>query len=162
MLSIQDVPNLLVTQGNEILAIPSRLDIEIKQVSQHRNRDGNDQSDSGDNVQILGRMVRVGKDQMITLAEGGMVKLQQFVNQVGRLKAEAKWHVFLGNIWGCLQNHITEKMQDVRSLVNEDVGRKLDGMYEMYWVDIGGLMLKFQESRIVLEMGMGGSCEGSG
>ena len=60
MLSIQDVPNLLVTEGIEILAIPNKLDMEIKQVLQQRNKDGHDQSDNVDNVQILERMVCVG------------------------------------------------------------------------------------------------------
>ena len=46
-----------------------------------------------------------------------------------------------------LLNRITEKMQEMRSLVNEDVQMKLDGMCEMYRVDIRGLMLNFQESR---------------
>ena len=54
-----------------------------------------------------------------------------------------------------MQNYITEKMKEVRSLVNEDVQRKLDGMCEMYRVDIRGLMLNFLESHIVLERDMG-------
>ena len=61
-----------------------------------------------------------------------------------------------------MQNHITEEMQEVRSLVNEDAQRKLDGMCEMYREDIRGLMLNSQESRKVSEMDMGGSCERSG
>ena len=51
-------------------------------------------------------------------------------------------------------NQITDKMQEMRSLVNEDVQRKLDGMCEMYRVDIRGLMLNSQESHQVLERDM--------
>ena len=54
-----------------------------------------------------------------------------------------------------MQNHITEKMQEVISLVNEDVQRKLDGMCETYTVDVRGLMLEFQESHIVSGRDMG-------
>ena len=45
-------------------------------------------------------------------------------------------------------------MQEMRSLVNEDVRRKLDGVCEMYRVDVRGLMLNFRESRQVLERDM--------
>ena len=82
MLSIQDVPNLLLTEGNGILAIPNKSDIEIKQASQQRKQDGHDQG-VGD-VQILERVVRERRNQMIALSEGGMMKLQQCVNQVER------------------------------------------------------------------------------
>ena len=55
MLSIQDVPNLLVKEGIGILAIPNKLDIAIKQVLQQCRQDGHDKSDNVDNVQILER-----------------------------------------------------------------------------------------------------------
>ena len=59
---------------------------------------------------------------MITLDEGGMVKLQHRVNQTERLKAVGGWHLFFWGIFGgCAQNHITEEMQEVRSMVGEDV-----------------------------------------
>ena len=53
MFSIQDVPNLLVTEGIGILAIPNKLDIEIKQVLQQCKQDGHGQSDNVGNVQII-------------------------------------------------------------------------------------------------------------
>ena len=56
MSSIQDVPNLLVTEGNEILAIPNKLDIEVKQVLQQCKQDGHGQG-VGD-VQIIERAAR--------------------------------------------------------------------------------------------------------
>ena len=65
---------------------------------------------------------------MITLAGSGMVKLQQCVNQAERMKAGGKWNLLLGNIWGCIMDQITAKMQEMGSLVNEDVQRKLDGL----------------------------------
>ena len=52
-----------------------------------------------------------------------------------------KWHLFRGDISGCAQNQITEEIQEIRSLVNEDVRMRLGGMCEMYRVDIRGLML---------------------
>ena len=61
MLSIQDVPNLLVKEGIGILAIPNKSDIEIEQVLQRCKLDGHDQSGNVDHVQILERMVRAGK-----------------------------------------------------------------------------------------------------
>ena len=79
MFSIQDVPNLLVTKGIGILAIPNKLDIEIKQVLQQCKQDGNGQGDNVDNVQIVGRMANGSKNQMITLSESGMAKLQKCV-----------------------------------------------------------------------------------
>ena len=45
-------------------------------------------------------------------------------------------------------------MQEMRSLVKEDVQRELDGMREMYRVDRRGLVLNFQESHLVLERDM--------
>ena len=98
MPSIQDVPNLLLTEENGILALPNKLDIETKRVLQQCKQDGHDRGVG--NVQILERVVRESRNQMITLDEGGMMKLQQCVNQAERLKAGEKWHVFLGNIWG--------------------------------------------------------------
>ena len=67
--SIQDVPNLLLTEGNGISAIPNKLYIETKQVLQQCKQDGHDQGVG--NVQILERMVRESRNQMITLSEGG-------------------------------------------------------------------------------------------
>ena len=77
-----------------MLAIPSRLYIEIKQVVQHWNQDGHGQNDNFDNVQIIERMVCGGKKEMIALAEGGLMKLQQCVNQVERQKAGEMAHIF--------------------------------------------------------------------
>ena len=77
---------LLGAEGKEMLAIPSRLYIEIKQVVQHWNQDGHGQNDNVGNVQILERMVRGGKNETIALYEGGLMKLQQCVNQVARQK----------------------------------------------------------------------------
>ena len=58
MLSIHDVPNLLVEEGIGILEIRNKSDIEIKQVSQQCKQDGHGQSDNVENVQILERMAR--------------------------------------------------------------------------------------------------------
>ena len=96
MSGIQDVPNLSLTEGNGILAIPNKLDIEVKQVLQQCKQDGHDQGVG--NVQILERVVCGGSNQMITLAEGGVAKLQQCVNQAERLKGEENgmyfWRIF--------------------------------------------------------------------
>ena len=58
MSSIQDGPNLLLTEGNGILAIQNKLDIETKQVLQQCKQGGRDQGVG--NVQILERVVCVG------------------------------------------------------------------------------------------------------
>ena len=94
MSRIHDVPNLLLTGGNGILAIPNKLDIEIKKVLQHRKQDGHGQGVG--NVIILERAVCVSRNQMITLAGCGMVKLQQCVNQAERLKAGEMACIFGG------------------------------------------------------------------
>ena len=63
-------------------AIPDRLDIEIKQIIQHWDQEGNGQNDNGGNVQILERAARGSKKQMVALADGGFQKLQQRGNQI--------------------------------------------------------------------------------
>ena len=65
------------------------MNIGIRQILQQCNQDGHGQSESGGNVQILERMARGSKEQMITLAEGGMMKLKQMcINQADGKKAE--------------------------------------------------------------------------
>ena len=59
-----------------------------------RDQEGNGRNDGGGNVQILERAVCVGKDQMITLAENGMKKLQQGIDQAERHSAEEKMACF--------------------------------------------------------------------
>ena len=58
---------------------------------------------------------------MITLREGGLVKLQQGVNQAERQKLEYKRNLFLKNVWGCMQSQITERMQELGSFLKQDV-----------------------------------------
>ena len=108
MLSIKDVPNLVAEEGSGILAIPGRLDKEIKKIIIQRKQDERGKNREVCNVQILERMVCGCKNQMITLREGGLVKLQQGVNQAERQKLEYKRNLFLKNVWGCMQSQITE------------------------------------------------------
>ena len=125
MLSIQDVPGLLEIEGKEILAIPTRIESELRQVILQRGQGTHDRSDGGDNVQILERVAFVSKEQMITLAEDGMEKYSN-VQIKQRQIAEEKWRVFVENVWGYLMNQITEKVSELRTMFNEDVQMKLD------------------------------------
>ena len=71
MLSVQDVPGILEIEGKAILAIPPRIESEIRRSIVHCGQGSYGQSDAGDNVQIRERL-GVSKEQMITLAENGM------------------------------------------------------------------------------------------
>ena len=88
MLSIQDVPGIFEIEGKEILATPTRIESELRQVISQRGPGTHDRSDGGDTVQILERVVCVSKEQMIALAEDGMEKIQQAVDQAERQIAE--------------------------------------------------------------------------
>ena len=138
MLGIKDVPRILEIEGIEILAIPTRVESELRQSILQYGQWAHDRSDGGDNAQILERVVCVSKEQMITLAENGMVGIQQDVDQAERKIEEQKWRVFVENIWGCLMNQITEKVWELRTMFNEDVQVKLDTVCESYRVDIKG------------------------
>ena len=59
MLSIQDVPRVLELEGGEILAIPTRIENEIRQGLIHCDQEGHGRNDGGGNVQILERAVCV-------------------------------------------------------------------------------------------------------
>ena len=118
MLSIKDVPNLVAEEGSEILAISGRLSEEIKKIIIQRKQGENGTNHEVGKVQILERMVcGLKKNQMITLAEGGLGKLQRSVNQAKRQKLEDIRHLFLKNVWGgCMQSQITERMQELGGL----------------------------------------------
>ena len=112
MLSVKDVPNLVAEEGGEILAIPGRLDKEIKKIIIQCKQDEHDKNREVGNVQILERMACGCKNQMITLDEGGLMKSQQSTNQAERQKLVNKWHLFLR----CTQSQITERMQELGGL----------------------------------------------
>ena len=61
MLSIKDVPNQVMEEGEEMLAIPNGLDQGVTQIIQQWKKDEHDQKTNVDSVQILERMVRAGK-----------------------------------------------------------------------------------------------------
>ena len=88
MSGIQDVPRILEIEGKEILAIPTRIESELRQVILQCGQGTHGRSDGGDNVQILERVVCISKEQMITLSENGMKKIQQGVVQAERQIAE--------------------------------------------------------------------------
>ena len=110
MLSIQDVPRVSEAECEEILAIPTRVENEFRQVVIQCGQGGHGRNGGDGHVQILERVVCVSKEQMIKLAENGMKKLQQGTDQAERQIEEEKWRVFVENIWGCLLNQITEKV----------------------------------------------------
>ena len=71
-MSIQDVPRVWRLEGEEILAIPTGIENEIRQALIHRDQEGHGRDAGGDNVQIVEKVVCVSKEQMITLAGNGM------------------------------------------------------------------------------------------
>ena len=93
-MSIQDAPRVLEAEGEEILAIPTRVENEFRQAIIQRDQGGHGRNGGGDHVQILERVVCVSEEQMITLAENGMEKLQQGTDQAERQIEGEKWRVF--------------------------------------------------------------------
>ena len=125
-MSIQDAPRVSGAEGGEILAIPTRIENEFTQVIIQCDQGEHGRNGGGDHVQIIERVACVSKVQMITLSENGMKKLQQCTDYAERQIEEEKWRVFVGNIWGCLMNRITEKVCELRTMFNEDVQMKLE------------------------------------
>ena len=67
-----------------------------------RGRGIHDRRAGGDNVQILEieTMVRVSKEQMVTLSQDAMWgKILQELDQGKRRKAEGKWRLFVESAW---------------------------------------------------------------
>ena len=58
--------------------------------------------------------------------------MQQSENQAERQKLEEKWHLFLKNVWGCMQSQITERMQELGAFVKQDVKGGLGVMSGMF------------------------------
>jgi len=146
MSGIQDVPRILEIEGKEILAIPTRIESELRQAILHCGQGSHGRSDGGDNVQIPERAVCVSKEQMVSLAENGMGELQKGVDHAERQIEEEKWRVFVENIKGCLMNQITEKVYELRTMFNEDVQIKRDTARELYRVDIKEIMSRMCDS----------------
>ena len=121
MLNIRDVPNLVMNEGKQIIAIPSALDKEATQIIQLRQQDVHEQKIDSDNVQILERMVGGCKNQLIALTEDGMLKLQQRGDQTERERACAKWQLFLKAVWETIHGQITERMQEMGTYIDQDV-----------------------------------------
>ena len=84
MLSITDAPEISKEEGEEILEIPARIERELGQVIIQCRLRILDQDESGDNVQILGRVVSGSKEQLITLAHNGLVGIKQELDQATR------------------------------------------------------------------------------
>ena len=59
MLSKRDVPGILEIEGSEILAIPARVENELRPVLLQCGQGTHERSDGGDNVQILERVLCV-------------------------------------------------------------------------------------------------------
>ena len=115
-----------------ILAIPTSVENEIRQVLIQRDREGHGRNDGGGNFQILERVVCVSKEHMVTLSEDGMKKLYQGLDQADGQLGEGKWRVFVANIWGCLMGQITERERviecvcELGTMFNDDVQMGLD------------------------------------
>ena len=99
MLSINDAPGILEKEGGEVLAMPLRIEGELGQVVVQRGRGIRDRDIGGDNVQILETMVRVSKEQLITLSQVGLGEIQQELDQAKRKREEEKWRAFVENEW---------------------------------------------------------------
>ena len=139
MLSIKDVPNLVAEEGSGILAIPGRLDKEIKKIIIQRKQDERGKNREVCNVQILERMVCGCKNQTIALTEGGLEKLQQCVQIRPIDRRQRRCGIFLTAVLGWVHSHITEGMQEMGTYTQQDVKGKLDETCEMFRVDIWGV-----------------------
>ena len=84
MLSIKDVPVILKKEGEEVLAIPERIEGELGKVIVQRGRRIHNKDVGGDNFQILETLVRGSKEQLITLSHDGLEKIQQELDQAKR------------------------------------------------------------------------------
>jgi len=84
MLGIQGVPRALEEEGGGILAIPTRIENEFRQVIIQCDQGGHGRNGGGRHVRIIERVVCVSKEQMVTLSGNGMGKLQQGTDQAGR------------------------------------------------------------------------------
>ena len=60
-----------------ILAIPARIESELGQAIVQCGREARDGSAGGGNVQILESMVRLGREQVITVEKAGMGRINQ-------------------------------------------------------------------------------------
>ena len=125
LLSTKEAPGILVKEGGEVLAIPVRIECELGQVIVQFGRGIHDRITDCDNVQILETMMRVSREQMITLSQNGMEKIQRELDQAERQRAEEKCGVLVESVWGCLRSHITEKVSEIRAMFNEDVQMRL-------------------------------------
>ena len=154
MLSIRGVPNLAMVEGWEMIAIPNGSDKEIAQILQRRKQDVHDPKINGGNVQILEIMLDECKRQIITLTEDGVVKLQKCGDQAEREKASKKRQAFLKAVWGKIHAQITARMQEMGTCIDQDVRNKLNGICEMFRVDVGSQLANFRERRQGLEQGI--------
>ena len=134
-----------------MLAISSGQGKEIVQILQQWKHDVHDQKLSGDNVQILERMVGGRKRQMIALTEDGQMKLHQCGDQAEREKAGENWEAFLKAVWETIHEQITQRMQEMGTYIDQDVRRKLNGIWGMFRVDVGSQLANFRERKQKLE-----------
>ena len=91
------------------------------------------------------------KNQMITLTEEGAKKLRQCENQAESERTGQKRQVFLNAAWGAIREQITERIQEMGTYIDQDVRGKMNGMCEMFRVDIGSVLTNFQEKQQELE-----------
>ena len=119
------------------------LDKEAAQIIQLRKQDVHEQKLYSDNVQILESMVGGCKNQQITLTEDGMMKMQQRGDPTERERECTKWQLFLKAVWETIHDQITERMLEMGTYIDQDVRNKLNGMFEMSRVDVGGSTRKF-------------------
>ena len=88
-------------RGGGIMEIPGLLDSQVvKIIIQQRKQAGRERDTSSGDVQILGQLVGACKNQLITIAQAGMRKLQLCTDQEGKEEAIRKRQEFLKVAWG--------------------------------------------------------------
>ena len=91
---------------------------------------------------------------MITLTKEGMAKLQQCEDQAERDRGGEKWQEFLKAVWETIREQITERMQEMGTYIDQDVKSKLNGVCEMFRVDVGSHLVRSQEKQQELARGI--------
>ena len=139
-----------------MIEIPNGLGREVAEIIQKRKKDAHGQKEleNKGNVQILERMAGRCKKPPIALTECGMVKFQQCADQEERDRTGRKCQDPPKTDWETIHRGIDEGMQELGTYNAQDVRIQLNGMRELFTVDIGAALESFYEKPKELGQGM--------